>query len=73
MYMYINHNHHRTITERFNIRPLTYKSGVTNHAGLDFYKETEDISINIDNDNQQCNKKCFEVSFNSSRTEQPFL
>ena len=71
--MYINHNHHRTITECFNIRPLTYKSGVTNHAGLDFYKETEDISIHIDNDNQQCNKKCFEVSFNSSLTEQPFL
>ena len=71
--MYINHNHHRMCL-RFNIRPLSHKRGATNPAGLDFYKQTEDISIYIDNDNQQCNKKkCFEVSFNSSRTEKPFL
>ena len=68
--MYINHNHHRMCL-RFNIRPLSYKRGATNPAGLDFYKPTEDISIYIDNDNQQCNKKCFEVSFNYSLTEQP--
>ena len=72
--MCINLNHHRMCL-RFNIRPLSYMSGATNPAGLEFYKQTQDISGDslLDNGNQQCNKKCFEVSFNSSRTEQPFL
>ena len=70
--MYINHNHH-TMCLRFNIRPLSYTSGATNPAGLNFYKQTKDISIYIENGNRQFNKKFFEVSFNSSRPEQLFL
>ena len=70
--MCINHNHH-TMCLRFNIRPLSYMSGATNPAGLNFYKQTKLRHIYIDNGNQQGNKKCFEVSFNSTRPEQPYL